>query len=308
MTFTGIDALHFGVEDLQRCAGFLRDWGLRETAGDPQRAHFETLDGGEIVVVPADLADLPAAFEPGSTLRRAVWGVASEADLEILTATLSGTETFALDDGLPSITDPNGLRLSFRVSRRRQPDETSAVMNTAHNPAARSDQRAPVYDRGRPVSIGHYVLFTPDVTDSVAFYTQTLGFVISDYYPEAGYFLRCREVAGHHQLFLLQTPERKRGLNHVAFTVRDIHEVFGGGLFVSRQGWPSQLGPGRHPISSAYFWYVHSPTGGLFEYFADEDWCTSAWQARAWERKPEHFAEWAIAGGLDGTTRRQTES
>ena len=42
-------------------------------------------------------------------------------------------------------------------------------------------------------------------------------------------------------------------LNHVAYTVRDIHEVLGGGLHISRQGWKTQLGPGRHPISSAYF-------------------------------------------------------
>ena len=141
--------------------------------------------------------------------------------------------------------------------------------------------------------------------DRVARYTKTLGFLVSDYYPEAGYFLRCRETAPHHQLFLLQHPKGASGLNHVAFSVRDIHEVFGGGLNISRQGWSTQLGPGRHPISSAYFWYVNSPTGGLFEYFADEDWCTVDWPAKAWERTPEHFAEWAIAGGLDGQSRRQ---
>ena len=114
------------------------------------------------------------------------------------------------------------------------------------------------------------------------------------------------EEGGHHDLFLLQTPVRRRGLNHVAFTVRDIHEVFGGGLHVSRCGWKTQIGPGRHPISSAYFWYVHNPAGGLAEYFADEDYCTADWKARAWERSGPNFAEWAIAGGIDGETRRQT--
>ena len=44
---------------------------------------------------------------------------------------------------------------------------------------------------------------------------------------------------------LLNRPSPKRGLNHVAFTVRDIHEVFGGGLHFSRCGWETQLGPGR---------------------------------------------------------------
>ena len=59
----------------------------------------------------------------------------------------------------------------------------------------------------------------------MAFYTERLGFLVSDYYPDAGYFLRCRPEGGHHDLFLLQTPDKKCGLNHVAFRVRDIHEV-----------------------------------------------------------------------------------
>ncbi|MET5116780.1 glyoxalase, partial [Burkholderia pseudomallei] len=75
-------------------------------------------------------------------------------------------------------------------------------------------------------------------------------------------------------------PTAKRGLNHVAFTVRDIHEGFGGGMHVSRCGWRTQLGPGRHPGSSAYFWYFRNPAGGLSEDYADEDMLTPAGQPR----------------------------
>ena len=110
---------------------------------------------------------------------------------------------------------------------------------------------------------------------------------------------------GHHDLFLLQTPDKKVGLNHVAFAVRDIHEVFGGGLHFDRCGWKTQLGPGRHPISSAYFWYFVNPAGGLIEYYADEDQLTDAWEPREFEPGPTRFAEWAVDGGLDGNTRRQ---
>ena len=55
------------------------------------------------------------------------------------------------------------------------------------------------------------------ISESVEFYTETLGFYVSDYYPNAGYFLRCREVGPHHQLFLLQHPKGNSGLNHIAF-------------------------------------------------------------------------------------------
>ena len=81
--------------------------------------------------------------------------------------------------------------------------------------------------------------------------------------------------------------------------------VFGGGLHFSRCGWETQLGPGRHPISSAYFWYFKNPAGALCEYCADEDQLTAAWQPRDFEPGPTVFAEWAVAGGLDGHTRRQ---
>jgi hypothetical protein len=32
---------------------------------------------------------------------------------------------------------------------------------------------------------------------------------------------------GHHDLFLLELPEKRIGLNHIAFTVRDLHKVLG---------------------------------------------------------------------------------
>jgi catechol-2,3-dioxygenase len=152
--------------------------------------------------------------------------------------------------------------------------------------------------------VGHVVFFVADLAATEAFYAS-LGFVTSDRYPQRGAFMRCAPRGGHHDLFLLRTPDAKRGLNHVAFTVRDIHEVFGGGLHISRSGWETQLGPGRHPISSAYFWYFRNPAGGLIEYYADEDELTEAWQARDFEPGPTVFAEWAIEGGIDGRTRRQ---
>ncbi len=74
---------------------------------------------------------------------------------------------------------------------------------------------------------------------------------------------------------------------------------------MSAKGWSTELGPGRHPISSAYFWYFQSPFGGALEYYADDDFCTEAWEAVDFERSPTNFAEWAIAGGIDGNTRRQ---
>ena len=301
---TGIDKVVYGVEDMKTCARFFHDWGLVPAEENEPRMRFETLDGGEVELRPVDDAALPAAFESGSTLRRVIWGVESEQALAGIVGRLAARATIDSDEDGPGCTDPNGLRQCFRITQRRDAGVVGSPANTAGR-IARIDRRAQVYKRAEPVKIGHVVLFTPALAETVKFYEDTLGFVVSDYYPDSGYFLRCAPEGGHHDLFLLRTPGDRRGLNHVAFTVRDIHEVFGGGLHIARRGWRTEIGPGRHPVSSAYFWYVHNPAGGLAEYYADEDYCTAAWKAEAWERTPEHFAEWAVAGGIDGATRRQ---
>ena len=302
---TGIDKVVYGVEDMEECARFFADWGLAPAGESEGGALFETLDGGEVELRPAEDPSLPAAFESGSTLRRLVWGVENEAELAALHERLAARVPVDSDEDGPGCTDPNGLRVGFRVTRRRDPGIAATPVNVPGR-IGRVDRRAPVYERAEPLEIGHVVLFTPRVEESLAFYRDTLGFVVSDWYPEAGYFLRTALEGGHHDLFLITTPDGRCGLNHIAFTVRDIHEVFGGGLHVARRGWRTEVGPGRHPLSSAYFWYVHNPAGGLAEYYADEDWCTADWEPRAWKRTPENFAEWAIAGGLDATTRRQS--
>ena len=51
-----------------------------------------------------------------------------------------------------------------------------------------------------------------------------------------------------------------------------------------------------------------APYRARVEYYADEDYCTADWKAQAWELAPERFAEWAIDGGIDGTTRRQARA
>ena len=91
----------------------------------------------------------------------------------------------------------------------------------------------------------------------------------------------------------------------MAFTVRDIHEVIGGGIAMNKEKWSTFIGPGRHPISSAYFWYVNSPTGGAFEYYTNDDYLTENWQPRELEHSLVSFTEWAVEGGIDHDTRRQ---
>ncbi|HSW16206.1 MAG TPA: VOC family protein [Ramlibacter sp.] len=304
MSTLGIDEISYGADDLASSRRFFLDWGLNLVNEEADRLVFETLNGCRVIVAKPDHTTLPPALESGPTLREVVWGVESEADLASYAQRIAKQPGFVEQGGRIGCTDPNGLAVRFQVTRKRDVDVTSADYNT-WNRKGRVNQAAPAYERATPIEVGHVVFFVKDVAACERFYIENFGFAASDRYPGRGAFLRCAPDGGHHDLFLLQKPDGKPGLNHVAFTVRDIHEVFGGGMHVSRSGWETQLGPGRHPISSAYFWYFKNPAGALVEYYADEDQLTADWQPRDFEPGPTVFAEWAIDGGIDGNTRRQ---
>jgi catechol 2,3-dioxygenase-like lactoylglutathione lyase family enzyme len=304
MSVLGIDEITYGADDLAACRRFFLDWGLQLVQEEADRLVFETLNGCRVIVAASNRVGLPPAIETGPTLREVVWGVESEADLATYAARIGGLPGFVEGAGRIGCTDPNGLAVRLQVTRKRPVEVASAEFNT-WNRKGRIDRPSPAYERATPIEVGHVVFFTRDVAAAEKFYVGNFGFAASDHYPGRGAFLRCAPEGGHHDLFLLQRPDGHVGLNHVAFTVRDIHEVFGGGLHISRCGWDTELGPGRHPISSAYFWYFRNPAGALVEYYADEDQLTADWQPRDFEPGPTVFAEWAVAGGIDGHTRRQ---
>src|SRR6185437_12821255 len=101
--------------------------------------------------------------------------------------------------------------------------------------------------RGLPFrigKIGHVVLNVADVARSVRFYTELLGFEVSDIYPDEMVpggmaFLRCNP--DHHGIALVGS---RRGanhhaeLNHIAFEVGSLDEVIRARDHLARLGVP----------------------------------------------------------------------
>lgn len=307
MTILGIDEITYGVEDVAASVQFFKDWGLTLIDENAQQATFETLNGCRVVVADKSLASLPPAIEQGSTVREVVWGVETEQQFAHYAKQLASAPQFVKTAHRVGCTDPNGLAVKVQVTKKR-PIKVECYEANTWEKKGRVNKPSPIYERAIPIEVGHVVFFVGNIAESEQFYRDYFGFVASDRYPNRGTFLRCSEEAGHHNLFLLEPPKPRIGLNHVAFTVRDIHEVIGGGMHVSRCGWSTELGPGRHPVSSAFFWYFNNPAGALAEYYTDEDHLTAEWQPREFQPGPTVFAEWAIAGGIDGNTRRQKEA
>lgn len=305
MNIKGIEKLLFGVEDVEKARHFLADFGLGAATSDIQDADlYRTQNQSSLYLFDSNDSRLPPAFEQGSTLRTVVWAVEQAADLDALAERLADVPGFSRDADAVSCQDPNGMWLRFELSSQVAVEIEVPGINQ-HGDIRRVDAPSPVYERAQPIGIGHVVFFVEDLEGVEAFYREKLGFQVSDRYIGKGVFMRAAVEGHHHDLFLLKVPNKPAGLNHVAFTVRDIHEVIGGGMAMNRKHWSTFIGPGRHPISSAYFWYVNSPLGGAFEYYTNDDYLTAAWQPRTLEHRLELFTEWAVDGGLDGNTRRQ---
>lgn len=303
----GIKTLKFGVEDREKCQNFATDFGLEEVSSDIDGTTKFSMDNGSAIYV-YDKGDarLSPAFEDGSTLREVTWAVDDQESFNKLKDRLQGVDGYKAETDILYCRDPNGLTLSFEISvMQTNLDKASSGINQ-YGSINRINEASPVYEKASPLGVGHVVLFSPNLAAAQTFYEDKLGFYLSDAYNNRGAFLRCSAEGWHHNLFLLKLPHKDApGLNHVAFIVRDIHEVIGGGLHMNRKKWDSFIGPGRHPVSSAYFWYVHSPFGGAFEYYTNDDYLTPEWQARHYDYSLDLFTEWAVEGGIDDTTRRQ---
>jgi catechol 2,3-dioxygenase-like lactoylglutathione lyase family enzyme len=301
---TGIDAAVFGVADLRAATRFLDDWGLSRLRSGRLGADFACVDHSEVLVRAVGSAELPPAIESGSTLRELVWGVANRRSLEAIAEDLSRDRSASFDSrGTLHSADDTGLAIGFRVTRRRALKSRPSAFN-APGCAQRIDRRAPFYERATPQEISHVVLGVPDVGAVERFYCGRLGFRVSDRYVGRAVFLRAAPAGNHHHLFVLNSADRTTRFNHIAFKVRDIHEVIGGGQALAARGWQTHAGPGRHYPSSACFWYFKSPLGGAAEYAADEDMVTAKWRPRRFVMSPEKFSEWRFnapaAGGLAG--------
>lgn len=112
------------------------------------------------------------------------------------------------------------------------------------------------------LGLGHYVVLTPDLDASMAFYTELLGFRLSDYVvigPEMSVqFLRC--TPRHHSVALTAVGPMS-GLHHFALEVDDIDQVGYALERASKAGHPITATLGRHRNDRMLSFYMRSPAG-----------------------------------------------
>jgi catechol 2,3-dioxygenase len=120
--------------------------------------------------------------------------------------------------------------------------------------------------------LGHVVLRVADLQRSVEFYTQVLGFRISDVYPEAmmpGGMVFLRFDADHHGVALvggMTDRAAKRELDHFAFEVGTVEEVFRARRHLRARGVPIVF-EGRRRAGAQIAVEFHDPDGHHLEIY-----------------------------------------
>jgi catechol-2,3-dioxygenase len=153
-----------------------------------------------------------------------------------------------------------------------------------------------------PVKLNHVVLNTTDIDRIVEFYTNILGFKVTDWSEHQMCFLRCNRK--HHSIAFNQNEHNS--VNHMAYEVDSVDELMRGISNVRKAGYSELWGPGRHGPGDNIFCYFQDPSGFVMEYtcyletIEDE----AEWKARVWKRVPHLMDKWGIAGPPTPETRK----
>jgi catechol 2,3-dioxygenase-like lactoylglutathione lyase family enzyme len=210
---------------------------------------------------------------------------ASEDDLKRLAKAPGASEVERIDEpgggARVRLREPNGYQIEVVCGIEDLP--AIAVdrdpMNTGSEPLRRTKlMRLP--KSPAPIKrIGHGVLGTPKVRETVQWFRDTLGFICSDdVYAGTkdnliGSFNRVDcgdEYVDHHTLFCVMNE--RAGMNHMSFEVPDVDAVFQDHEYLKRLGkYDHMWGVGRHLLGSQVYDYWCDPWGRVHERWADTD-------------------------------------
>jgi catechol 2,3-dioxygenase-like lactoylglutathione lyase family enzyme len=211
---------------------------------------------------------------------------ASEEDLRRLAKAsgASGVETIDEPGGGKRVRlkEPNGYQIE--VVHGMDKVAPIPVKRQKLNMAEESLRRAgevmrPPQGHSQVKRIGHGVLGTPKLRETVQWFRDTLGFICSDdVYAGSpdnliGSFNRCDQgdaYVDHHVFFCLM--HETAGLNHLSFEVQDIDDVFMGHEYMEKLGkYEHMWGIGRHLLGSQVYDYWADPWGRVHEHWSDSD-------------------------------------
>ncbi len=232
--------------------------------------------------------DSPRISAERTRLHHMAFELDTDADLAALAARLKQSDielTLGERDGNPEagdtlwFSDPDGNRIEISVA----PDETLAL------PLANAGRR---YAQLRPRALQHIALQTPHLEAMVDFYTDALGFDVSDWLLRECVWLRCHQ--DHHTVILMRG---KQDIDHIGFSISAAPGVLAWADYLGHQQTPTLWGPGRHGAGNDLFLRfadtegVHIELSSELQQYYDRDATTPP---RLWHSRPTALNLWGV--------------
>lgn len=256
-----LTSITLGVPDVAASTTFFTDFGLDLTAS----GWLATRDGGD---------QLELVSSPYRRLQRLGVGAQNADDFARIAGRVGSVGLGSIVESTPDrlvVVEPvTGLVVEITVA---DPYEAPLSDHAFNRPSGIERLDVPATSVladyvVRPSNLTHVVYGTPDQPTTLRFFTEVIGFEISDQLPGIVAFTRCGEL--HHNLAIQAAPVAFP--HHIAFEMDSIDDVVKGGQRMvdvdhKRHMW----GVGRHAIGSNWFWYLRDPSGVFVEYTADID-------------------------------------
>lgn len=270
--------LEFERPDLAAAESFARAFGFHTAQRGPDELQLRgTQAGGPCVVM-----------RRGSRKRFA--GVAfracDQADVLRL-ADKCGATAQPLPDTIGGLSvalnDPSGMPVRVVAGLHDLPElpgQQTHTFNSGDDARRTNSGQRPPRVPARVQRLGHLVVQSTRYLETLNWYLDGLGMIVSDFLYFPGQrdrgptmsFIRCDRgstPADHHTLALALGPANR--YVHSAYQVSDLDALAAGGEFLRERGYFRSWGIGRHIQGSQIFDYWRDPDGYLFEHFTDGD-------------------------------------
>ena len=185
---------------------------------------------------------------------------------------------------------PGGFMGDVQSVCIEDPDGNLLIFTPPEQPSAGSNGVLP------PATLQHFALRTTSLPAMLAFYTEQLGFVLSDAVKgDDGVLRACflRSDHLHHVLALFFAPEAR--FDHQSFEAPDWAAMREWGDHMAAIRVPIVWGIGRHGPGNDVFFMVSDPDGNLAEISAEIEHCQPDRPAGIWPHEERTLNIWGKA-------------
>jgi catechol 2,3-dioxygenase-like lactoylglutathione lyase family enzyme len=149
----------------------------------------------------------------------------------------------------------------------------------------------------QPRKLGHISLRVEDCQRSAAFYSEVLGFRVSDWVEDRNLWMRCNP--DHHGIAFSKGDVAK--LHHFAFEVQDYSYLAHQADHLAQHGYRLIYGPGRHGPGHNQFIYWRDPERNMIEFTCDvqQIWDDESYVPKVWSTQEQWSNLWGSPKSTD---------